>query len=96
VTKSHIEAANILARIQKRTVNTTDAQPRTKKGGPPGSKDTNPQQRKHAGQMSSPAPTPIVANLHINQGYSMPDEISEPDCLKNAPDGQKEQHFTAA
>jgi hypothetical protein len=67
VTKSHIEAANIPARIQTSAISTTATQPRAKKGHPLGSKDTNPRQKKLVGQINAPVPTPVFANLRIKQ-----------------------------
>jgi hypothetical protein len=57
LTKSHIEAANIPARIQKSAISTTATQPRAKRGRPLGSKDTNPRQKKLVGQIKAPVPT---------------------------------------
>lgn len=71
VTKSHIEAANTPARITIPNTRATDTAPTAKRGGPPGSKDSRPRQKKAIStQLSLRFPDPtLVDNEEISIHY---------------------------
>lgn len=63
VTRSHVEAANVSARLQKSTTITTEIQPRAKRGRPLGSKDTQPINRRNVGPSVPTMPQPMTVNM---------------------------------
>lgn len=76
VTRSHIEAANAPAKVKPSTIPATTTMPRTKRGRPPGAKDSRPRQRQitieqPATILHTVTPIPIVDNIHENEEMSL-------------------------